>query len=72
MLIIRELLSLFWDWFCIYRRGKVKIRVLKYGDSYEAMASDGIKSVWHCHGSTPEASKEMALYRLRQANKETE
>lgn len=68
--IVKEGLSQIWDWFWIYRQGKIKLRVLKIGDSYEAMASDGTTAVWHCFGGTPEAAKEMAHYRLRHAYEE--
>jgi phage-related protein len=59
-----------WDWLWIYRRGKIKIRVFKFGDSYEVMASDGTTSVWNCFGSTPEVAKEIARFRLKQTVKE--
>ncbi|WP_186328791.1 hypothetical protein [Bacillus sp. X1(2014)] len=34
-------------------------------DGYVAMASDGDRAVWNCYGSTREAAKEMALYKLK-------
>jgi hypothetical protein len=53
-----------WNWFCYYRRGKVKFYVWNYGDTYIASANNGKLSVWNCYGSTEETAKEMALYRL--------
>lgn len=55
-----------WDWFWSYRKGKIKYRVWDFGDSYNAMASNGINTVFICYGSTPKDAKEMALYRLNQ------
>lgn len=56
----------FWDWFWYYRRGKVKYRIYDFGDTYMASASNAKRTVWNCYGSTPEAAKEMALWRLNQ------
>ncbi|MDR7239144.1 hypothetical protein [Neobacillus drentensis] len=39
-------------------------------DSYVAMATDGERAVWNCYGSTKEAAKEMALYKLRRFQEE--
>jgi hypothetical protein len=59
--------NVFWDWFWYYRRGKIRYRVWDLGYECKAMASDGKVSVWKCYGSTKEAAKEMALFRLNQA-----
>lgn len=56
-----------WDWFWYYRRGKVKFNVWDYGDTYNASAHTRKISVWNCYGGTPDAAKEMALYRLNRA-----
>lgn len=61
-----ELFEKLWDWFWWYRKGKIKYRVWDYGDSYNAMASNGKVWVWNCYGSTPKEAKEMALFRLNQ------
>jgi hypothetical protein len=60
----------FWDWFWYYRRGKIKYHVWGYDNSYTASANNGIVAVWNCEGSTPEAAKEMAAFRLKIALKE--
>lgn len=67
MHIMQEWLSEFWDWFWYFHRGLIKYRVNDFGDTYKAMATDGKTAVWNCYGSTPEAAKEMALYRMRRA-----
>jgi hypothetical protein len=41
-----------------------------YGDCYIASASTKECSVWNCYGSTKEAAKEMALFKLKQIPKE--
>lgn len=56
-----------WDWFWWYRKGKVKYRVWDFGDSYCAMASNGVHTVFNCYGSTPKEAKEMALFKLNQS-----
>jgi hypothetical protein len=56
-----------WDWFWYYRHGKIKYQVWDFGDTYNASAHTGKVSVWNCYGGTPEAAKEMALYRLKEA-----
>jgi hypothetical protein len=56
----------FLTWFLYYRRGKVKFWVWNDGDSYNASASNGKGTVNNCYGSTPEAAKEVALFRLNQ------
>jgi hypothetical protein len=56
-----------WDWFWYYRRGKVRYHVFDFGNTYNVFASNGKLSVSNCYGSTPEAAKEMALYRLKEA-----
>lgn len=64
-------LNTFWDWFWYYRRGKVRYRVYDYGDTYNAMASNGNMTVCNCYGSTREQAMEMARARLQLAlNKE--
>lgn len=69
--LIRDWMQRFWNWFWYYRRGKVKYYVYRDDlDTYSAMASDGNTIVCNCYGSTPEAAKEIAKYRLTQANKE--
>ncbi|WP_284037477.1 hypothetical protein [Neobacillus sp. 114] len=60
----------FWDWFWYYRRGKIKFTVYGYEGNYEASAGNGKTFVWHCYGNTPEAAKEMALFKLKQALEE--
>jgi hypothetical protein len=48
------------------RKNRVKVKVFYLGnDNYGAMATDGERSVWNCYGTTKEAVKEIALYRLR-------
>jgi hypothetical protein len=56
-----------WDWFWYYRHGKVKYQIWDNGDHYHVDASDGKITVCNCYGSTREAAKEMALFRLKQA-----
>jgi hypothetical protein len=56
-----------WDWFWYYRRGLIRYHVWDFGDTYNAMASNGKITVGNCYGGTPEAAKEMALYRLKEA-----
>jgi hypothetical protein len=56
-----------WNWFWYYRRGKVRYHVWNSGDTFNASAHNGKVSVFNCYGSTPEAAKEMALYRLKEA-----
>ncbi|MEH7749241.1 hypothetical protein V7659_30185 [Neobacillus drentensis] len=65
---INEYLSGLWDWFWYFRKGKIRYHVFDFGDTYNAMASDGKTAVWNCYGSTPEAAKELALYRLLVVN----
>ncbi|CAH2714784.1 hypothetical protein BACCIP111895_01960 [Neobacillus rhizosphaerae] len=72
MYIIHEWLSRFWDWFWYFRRGKIRYHVFDFGDTYNAMASDGKVAVFHCYGSTPEAAKEMAFYRMRRVYEKEE
>ena len=67
IIVIKENLTIFWDWFRYFRRGKVKYKILDLGDTYKASASDGNIAVWNCFGSTPEAAKEMAEFQLRRA-----
>ncbi|MEH7076968.1 hypothetical protein [Neobacillus drentensis] len=55
-----------WDWFWYYRKGKVRFHVFDYGDTYNAFASNGTITVSNCFGGTPEAAKEMALFRLKE------
>lgn len=64
-----ELFEKLWDWFWWYRKGKIKYRVWDFGDTYNAMASNGVHTVFNCYGSTPKEAKEMALYRLNQTLK---
>ena len=64
---MRWRLNAFWDWFWYFRSGKVRYRVWDYGDSYNAMASNGQMTVYNCYGSTPEQAKEMAKFRLKEA-----
>jgi hypothetical protein len=59
-----------WDWFWYYRHGKVKHRVWDHGDYFIAEVSDGTITVCNCYGSTREAAKDMALFRLKQAHNE--
>ncbi|PLS01947.1 hypothetical protein [Neobacillus cucumis] len=59
-----------WDWFLYYRRGKVKIKVYKYGNTYRAWSSSGKVTVWNCYGSTPEQARKMAEFRMKQALEE--
>lgn len=56
-----------WYWFWYYRRGKIKFKVWKLGDTYEVAASNGWETVVNCFGSTPEQAKEMAIYKLNRA-----
>lgn len=55
------------NWFWYYRRGKVRYHVWNDGDTFNASAHNGKLSVWNFYGGTPEAAKEMALYRLNGA-----
>ncbi|MEH7086698.1 hypothetical protein V7139_28815 [Neobacillus drentensis] len=57
----------FWDWFWYHRRGKIKYRVWGFGIEFRAYASNGNLTIWNCYGSTPEAAKEMALFRFKLA-----
>jgi hypothetical protein len=45
----------------------VEVKVWYFGEKegYNAMASDGERAVWNCRGTTEEAAREMALYKLR-------
>ena len=54
----------FFDWLFYYRRGRIKYWIYDYGDSYLGMASDGNATVCNCYGSTKEAAKEMAVWKL--------
>ncbi|QIZ08476.1 hypothetical protein HFZ78_18640 [Priestia megaterium] len=67
MHIINEWLSGLWDWFWYFHQGKIKYKVFDHGDTYKVMATDGRTAVWNCYGSTPEAAKEMALFKLKLA-----
>jgi hypothetical protein len=42
----------------------VKVRFYDYGDGYMAMASTDECTVMNCFGSTKEAAKDIALFRL--------
>ena len=70
MLIIRDWLQTFWDWFWYFRRGKIRYRIFCDGETYIAMASDGKISVWNCYGTTALAAKEMAQSQLRAKKEE--
>ncbi|MBT2727814.1 hypothetical protein J7E63_12785 [Bacillus sp. ISL-75] len=48
----------------------VKMRFYDFRDCFMATASTSDCSVWNCYGSTKEAAKEMALFRLNQALEE--
>jgi hypothetical protein len=50
----------------------VAFHVLDYGNTYHAIASNGKITVWNCYGSTREAAKEMAAFKLKLALKEEE
>jgi hypothetical protein len=65
-------LTQIWDQFWYYRRGKIKFHIFKVGDTYHAIASNGIITVVNCYGSTPLAAKEMALFKLKKAMAERE
>jgi hypothetical protein len=56
-----------WNWFWYYRRGKIRYHVWNDGFTFNASVHNGKLSVCNCFGSTPEAAKEMALYRLKEA-----
>ncbi|WP_066317025.1 hypothetical protein [Bacillus sp. FJAT-29814] len=56
-----------WNWFWYYRRGKIKYRVLEFGSTFNASASNGIITVYNCYGGTPEQAKEMAAFKLKKA-----
>jgi hypothetical protein len=55
----------YWNWFLYFRQGRIKYKVWAEGDIFCACASDGKLSVWNCYGTTPEAAKEMAKYKLK-------
>jgi len=69
LLVLKENIRRYWDWFWYFRQGKIRYRVYDYGDSYCANASDGKVSVFNCYGNTPQGAKEVALYRISQAYK---
>ncbi|MEY2195745.1 hypothetical protein AB7942_23875 [Neobacillus sp. BF23-41] len=71
-IVLPEWLRRSWDWFWYFRCGKIKYQVFVHGDEYRVMATDGRTAVWNCYGSTPEAAKEMALYRMRRAYEKEE
>jgi hypothetical protein len=50
----------------------VEVKVWYFGEKegYNAMASDGERTVWNCKGTTEEAVREMALYKLRKFQEE--
>ena len=56
-----------WDRFWYYRKGNIRYNVWDYGDTYNASASNGQLTVYNYYGSTPEAAKEMALFKLQTA-----
>ncbi|MED4206608.1 hypothetical protein [Neobacillus mesonae] len=60
-----------WNWFWYYRRGEIKYHVSYFGNTFGAMATNGKVAVFNCYGSTPETAKEMALFNLNKAIKET-
>jgi hypothetical protein len=59
--------SAFWDWFWYFRKGKIKYRILNFGNTYCASAHNGKVSVWNCYGSTREQAIEIAKYKMRVA-----
>jgi hypothetical protein len=55
----------------LYKDGKYIIMdIYDFGDCYMAAATTKEFSVWNCYGSTKEAAREMALFKLKQATKE--
>lgn len=63
-------ITAFFDWFWYYRKGKIKYRIFDFGDTYMASASNGKITVYNSYGSTVEAAKEMALWKLKQVIQE--
>lgn len=71
VIIILWIIRVFWNWFWYYRHGKAIVRIWKNNDgTYEAVASNGIATVCKCYGSTFEAAKEMAIFRLTELLKD--
>ena len=56
----------FLDWFFYFRKGKLKFTVLDFGNTYNASVTDGKVAIVNCYGSTKEAAKEVALFKLKQ------
>jgi hypothetical protein len=56
----------------VFRRKKrVKVTIFYNDiDGYRAMATDGERTVYNCYGSTKEAAKEMAIFKLRKFQEE--
>ncbi|MEH7439548.1 hypothetical protein V7182_18890 [Neobacillus drentensis] len=53
------------------RKNRIKVTIFYNGDGgYKAMATDGKLGVYNCYGSTKEAAKEMALFKLRKFQEE--
>jgi hypothetical protein len=46
------------------------VEFFEQGDCYMAAATTKEISVWNCYGSTKEAAREMALFKLKQVTKE--
>lgn len=56
-----------WDWFWLYRHGKIKYTVYLEDDTYHAVATNGGITVFRCYGSTPQKAMEIANFKLKQA-----
>lgn len=61
-----------WNWFWYFSRGNIKYHINDHGETFNAMATNGKVAVFNCFGSTPEAAKEMALFKLNKAMKQDE
>jgi hypothetical protein len=53
-----------------WKKNRIKVKVYECNDGYDAMATDGERSVWNCYGSTKEVAKKMPLYRLQKFQEE--
>jgi hypothetical protein len=51
-------------------RDRIKVKIFDYGDHFIASAGTKDITVCNCYGTTREAAKEMALFKLKQALEE--
>lgn len=55
----------------LFKRNNVKVKVYHVSNEcFSAWATDGKLNVYNCYGSTKEAAKEMALFKLNKFQEE--